>query len=123
MEQTTHVNGDLTNCSEQRQISTITIESIPITITKSNPVFPGLVHKWNLPLIELPKSIDNTERKNQHNTLKTPFWRGRLSHPTGHRSNSQARIKRTVNETYERMKTTTNEWVRYLRYVSQTIKY
>ena len=109
----------LTNCPEQRQISTITIEPIPTTITKSNPVFPGLVCKLNLPLIESPKSIDNIERKDQHNTLKTPFWQSRLSHPTRHRTNSQARIKRSVNETYQRMKTTTNEWERYLRYVSQ----
>ena len=111
-EQTTHVNVDLTNCTEQRQISTITIEPIPITITKSNPVFPGLVHKLNLPLIEFPKSINNTERKDQHNTLKTPFWQGRLSHPTRHRNNSQARMRRSVNETYQRMKTTANEWER-----------
>ena len=46
----------LTNCPEQRQISTITMEPIPTTTTKSNPVFPGLVHKLNLPLIESPKS-------------------------------------------------------------------
>ena len=104
----------LTNCPEQRQISTITIEPIPTTITKSNPVFPRLVHKLNLPLIESPKSIDD---------IKTPFWQGRLSHPTRHRTNSQARMKRSVNGTYQRMKTTTNEWERYLRYVSQTIKY
>ena len=112
-----------TNCPEQRQISTITIEPIPTSITKSNPVFPGLVHKLNLPLIESPKSIDNIERRDQHNTLKTPFWQGRLSHPTRHRTNSQARMKRSVNGTYQRMKTITNELERYLRYVSQTIKY
>ena len=112
-----------TNCPEQRQISTLTIEPIPTSITKSNPVFPGLVHKLNLPLIESPKSIDNIERRDQHNTLKTPFWQGRLSHPTRHRTNSQARMKRSVNGTYQRMKTITNELERYLRYVSQTIKY
>ena len=112
-----------TNCPEQRQISTITIEPIPTSITKSNPVFPGLVHKLNLPLIESPKSIDTIERRDQHKTLKTPFWQGRLSHPTRHRTNSQARMKRPVNGTYQRMKTITNELERYLRYVSQTIKY
>ena len=37
----------LTNYPEQRQISTITIEPIPTIITKSNPVFRGLVHKLN----------------------------------------------------------------------------
>ena len=63
----------LTNCPEQRQISIITIEPISTTITKSNPVFSGLVHKLNLPLIKSPKSIDNIKRKDQHNTLKTPF--------------------------------------------------
>ena len=113
----------LTNCPEQRQNSTITIEPIPTTITKSNPVFHGLVHKLNLPLIESPKLIDNIERRDQHNTLKIPFWQGRLSHPTRHRTNSQARMKRAVKGTNQRMKITTNELKRYLRYVSQTTKY
>ena len=80
MEQTTHINVDLTNCPEQRQISTV---PIPTTITKSNPVFPGLVHKLNLPLIEFPKSINNTERKDQHNTLKSFLARSPVpSHPS-----------------------------------------
>ena len=113
----------LTNCPEQRQIPTITTEPIPTIITKLDPVLPGLVYKLNLPLIESPKSIDNIERKDQHDTLKTPFWQGRLGHPTRHRTNSQVRMNRSVNGTYQRMKTTTNEWERYLRYVSQTIRY
>ena len=63
----------LINCPEQRHISTITIGLVPTTITKSNPVFHGLVHTLNLPLIEYPKSIDNIERRDQHNTLKPLF--------------------------------------------------
>ena len=112
-----------TNCPEQRQTSTRTIEPIPTTITKSKPVFPALVHKLNLPLIESPKSIDNIEQRDQHNTLKKPFWQGRLCHPTRHRTNSQVRMNHSVNGTYQRMKTITNKLERYLRYVFQTIKY
>ena len=122
-ELTTCINASLINCLEQKQIPTITTDPVSCSITKPNSVFSAPVNNLNLPFIEFPRLKNNTERKDQPKMLQTPFWQGTLSHPTHHQTNPQVRMKRIVNESYQRMKPTANEWKRYLRYVRQTIGY
>ena len=114
--------GYLLGCPKQQQISPTTIDSASCTITNLNSVPSALVRRLNLPLIEFPNLNNNTKPKDHLNTLQIPFWQGTLSHPTRHRTASQVRMKHKVNERHQRIKTSANEWQRYLRYVYQTTR-